>query len=101
MYQADAATPKWLIIAKTTCHTLAVKIRRSSGNTEVLIGSPHRTWLVAASVEYINRVFDDYLAYGNLGYDEIRDKVVLELGPGDNLGVALRFLAAGASRVVC
>jgi len=100
-YQAGASTPKWLIIAKNVCHNLALKIRRSFGHTEALIGSTHRALPVSASVEYINRVFNGYLAYGSVSLDEICDKAVLELGPGDNLGVALRFLAAGASRVVC
>jgi SAM-dependent methyltransferase len=65
------------------------------------VGSTHRDWPTSASVAYVNRVFEDYLAYGNLRSEDIRDKVVLELGPGDNLGVALRFLSAGASKVVC
>ena len=32
--------------------------------------------------------------------EDLEGKAILELGPGDNLGLALRFIAAGAERVV-
>jgi SAM-dependent methyltransferase len=56
---------------------------------------------VEASLGYINTVFEDYLRYGNVGPDELRGQMVLEIGPGDNLGVALRFISKGAAKVVC
>jgi hypothetical protein len=33
--------------------------------------------------------------------DMLQDKRVLEIGPGGNAGVALKFLLAGAKQVVC
>jgi SAM-dependent methyltransferase len=54
---------------------------------------------VAQSVDYVNSSFEALLRHG--GIDGVEGKHVLEIGPGDNLGVALRFLAAGAERMVC
>ena len=48
-------------------------------------------------VSYVWTVADDYLHYGAVDdLSRIRGKDILELGPGDNLGVALAFLARGA-----
>lgn len=49
-------------------------------------------------VGYIRYMFDEYLRYLPNG---IQGKTVLELGPGDNFGVALLCLAHGADTVVC
>src|SRR5262249_47424270 len=56
---------------------------------------------VSNSIDYIDRVFRDYLEYGELNENLVRNARILELGPGDNVGVALRFLALGARQVVC
>ena len=63
-------------------------------------GSTHKTWPVDWSVGYIERVFQDYLECANLPSRAVEGKQILEIGPGDNLGVALKFLAAGAAQVV-
>jgi hypothetical protein len=70
------------------------KIDSPSGATTV-----HRP--LETSLEYVNRVFADFVRYGNLTPDQIRGKRMLEFGPGDNVGVALRFLAWGAAEVIC
>jgi len=64
-------------------------------------GTTHRALSVPESIDYIHRVFDDYLRWGNLSSEDLLDKTVLEVGPGDNLGVALLFASHGARRVVC
>ena len=53
------------------------------------------------SIDYIDAQFEDYLQYGELSGRDLSGKRILELGFGDNVGVALRFLASGASQVVC
>ena len=54
------------------------------------------------AVAYVRSVVDDYVTYGALGDGErLRGKDVLEVGPGDNLGVALCLLARGANSVTC
>jgi SAM-dependent methyltransferase len=55
---------------------------------------------VAQSVRYVDEVFAGYVRHGDLGAGRLHGMRVLELGPGDNLGVALRLVAAGASEVV-
>lgn len=48
------------------------------------------------SLNYIERVYRDYLGYAEL--DRFRGTVA-ELGPGDNFGVALMLLGNGAEAV--
>ena len=48
------------------------------------------------SLDYIERVYADYLTYGGLEGFSGR---VAEIGPGDNFGVALRMLGSGATEV--
>jgi SAM-dependent methyltransferase len=56
-------------------------------------------WDPKGSVEYINEVYADYFTYSRLSKSWIKGIRVLEIGPGENLGVAVRFLADGASFV--
>jgi hypothetical protein len=71
------------------------------GAIETIHGSTHSKTVVADSLAYISKQFNDYLTYASLKPNDIINKKILELGPGDNLGVALRFLAAGADSVLC
>lgn len=54
----------------------------------------------AQSLSYLNDVYGDYFAYSGLARSSIEGKTVLEVGPGENLGVGLNFIADGAARVV-
>lgn len=92
--------PRWLIIALNVRHNFAAKRRLRRNVFESDIGATHARLSSAESVTYINRVFADYLRFARLTPEAIRGKRVLELGPGDNLGVALRFYAAGATHVI-
>jgi len=93
---------KTVIIAHNIYNNWRVSRRVSSGNIEASYGSSHSHISdLSDSVGYINATFEDYLRYAELSPDTIRGKRVLEIGHGDNLGVALRFLAAGAAEVVC
>ena len=62
-------------------------------------GATHRGLAVGDSVAYVDSVYGDYLRYAELPESRLAGASVLELGPGDNFGVALRFSAAGARRV--
>jgi SAM-dependent methyltransferase len=64
-------------------------------------GATHQSFSAAQSVEYIRKVFGDYLTYGGVSKEWIRGKRVLEIGPGDNFGVALLLAASGARQIVC
>lgn len=53
-------------------------------------------------VEYARKTVDDYAFYGAAGRPEpFAGADILEIGPGDNLSVALLMLARGAESVTC
>ena len=70
--------------------------RLARGNLATRSGTRHATLSLNESLDYIDRVYRDYLAYGGLTRFSGR---VAEIGPGDNFGVALRMLGDGASEV--
>lgn len=96
-----ATKSKTALVAYKIYHNWQFKRRFASGDNESLHGSTHSHIPLADSLAYINAQFDDYLRYGELAPEDLRGKRIFELGFGDNIGVALRFLAVGASQVVC
>lgn len=58
------------------------------------------TGLLQDEVTYIKTVLSDYLTYAGLSAEAIREKRILEIGPGHSLGLALRLLSLGATQVV-
>jgi SAM-dependent methyltransferase len=65
-------------------------------------GSTGLNMSVEDAANYARRVVADYIRYGADGDPErLNGKDVLEVGPGDNLGVALLLLARGAHTVTC
>src|SRR5215813_11032433 len=72
-----------------------------SGKTTTAYGSTHEFWSLEKSIDYIERVFREYLEYAGLTPEAVAGKRILEVGPGDNFGVALKFIVAGAAQVVC
>lgn len=101
MSRSAPSKPRWLIIAANARHNLNARWRLARGRVESDIGSTHAGWTPAQSVEYINRVYDNYVNYSKLSSQQLEDRQILEIGPGDNLGVALRLYAAGAAKVTC
>jgi len=96
-----AKQSKTAIIAYKIFENHQIKKRFQSGNFETLHGATHIRKSISESLNYIDSQFADYLAYSGLSQEMLRGKRIFELGFGDNVGVALRFLAAGAARVVC
>ena len=92
---------KSLLIAFKIYQNWRMKRRFASGEIETEHGSTHSKKNLDESLSYIDEQFADYLTYGQLTSAQLRGKKILELGFGDNVGVALRFLATGAARVVC
>jgi len=70
--------------------------RLAAGQLETGSGARHAELDSAASLSYVERVYDDYLAYG--GLERFRGSVA-EIGPGDSFAVALRILGSGADHV--
>ena len=91
------------IIAHKIYENWRMKRQFRSGNFESLHGSTHSTIIkqLSESIDYINVQFDDYLKYSGLASERLQGMKIFELGFGDNVGVALKFIAAGAAQVVC
>lgn len=68
----------------------------NAGRLETDGGTTHATLSVGESLNYIEAVFADYKRYAGVGRFSGR---VAELGPGDNCGVALLFLADGCEHI--
>jgi SAM-dependent methyltransferase len=95
-----ARARKSLIIVKHLVHNWRCRFRSALGETQSSIGSTHARKSVAESLDYVDRVYRDYVFYGNLTREHIEGRRILEIGAGDNFGVALQFIAAGAAQVV-
>ena len=96
-----AGQSKTLIIAHRILDNWRRRRAFKSGNTVTAYGSTHEFWSLERSVSYIEQVYREYLEYAGLGPEALRGRRILEVGPGDNFGVALKFLVAGATQVVC
>jgi len=95
-----AGQSKTLIIAHRIFDNWRRRRAFKAGNTVSAYGSTHEFWSLERSVSYIESVYREYLEFAGLGPEALRGKRILEVGPGDNFGVALKFLAAGAAQVV-
>ena len=98
--KAAAKRSKWLVVLATIAEDLRSRWAGRRGPAPSTSGSTHRALSLEESLSYVDAVLADYLQYGQLSSATLTGKQVLELGPGDNYGVALRFLASGAERVV-
>ncbi len=70
--------------------------RLARGRLETRSGKRHDALALDQSLAYIDRVHGDYCCYGGLARFE---GSIVEIGPGDNFGVALCLLAGGAAEV--
>ena len=90
---------KWGVVAANVYQDLMRRVGVVSGQ----IGNPYTVAQtngdLPQALNAINHTFDMYLRH--LEPSDLEGARVLEVGPGHNVGVALRFIAAGASRVVC
>jgi hypothetical protein len=96
-----ARRSKALIIAYKIFINWRMRRRFASGEIQTTHGSTHKAKTIAESLRYIQDQFEDYLSYSGLAAENLCGKRVLELGFGDNVGVALKFLAKGAAQVIC
>jgi SAM-dependent methyltransferase len=84
-------------IARLTASSFLRRFRFALGRIESDTGSTTSSLTVEDAVAYIHRTFNDYERYGALTAGMIEGANLLEIGPGDSLGVGLRFLARGAA----
>lgn len=98
--RSTAKRSKWLVYAASVADDQRSRLAAKRGAPPSTSGSTHSGFSLDESIAYIDVVFEDYLRYGRLTPGDLAGTRVLELGPGDNFGVALRFLGAGAEGVV-
>lgn len=92
----------WTLVPALIATNYAQGLKRALGVISSGSGSRHaRMPDVKASLSYIDGVFTDYARYVPPSAPGFQNAAVLEIGPGDNFGVALQFLTHGASRVTC
>jgi len=87
---------KWALIAYTILHSTRVRWRFEQGKFDSITGSTHMKFTDEQSVAYCLRQYNEYFQYGHLTPSMLEGRTVLEYGPGDNVGVGLLFIAAGA-----
>src|SRR5262249_15362252 len=90
---------KWAVVATNVYQDILRSAHLRSdqiGQVTVQAATPED---VDRALQVINSTYNGYLRYSGIDAADMRGKHVLELGPGDNIGVALRFAAAGASAV--
>lgn len=100
-----ARAPRWLkemlkqsslgVCAYLLATDRAAAVRYSLGRIDTESGMTHFSLSLSESIAYIKEVFDDYKRYS--GVERFHGRVA-EVGPGDNCGVGLLFLADGCER---
>jgi SAM-dependent methyltransferase len=87
----------WLCCVYYLITDLLAKLRYYKGNIDTDSGSIHTDMLsIDSSLAYIEEVFNDYKYYS--GVQRFKGRVA-EVGPGDNCGVGMLFLADGCESV--
>jgi SAM-dependent methyltransferase len=89
---------KWPTIAYEVQKNLRSRARGRRGGLRTITAHGASLGMPAERVAYSRKVFDLYQERGSL---DPAGRRVLELGPGEDLCVALRYLAAGAEQVSC
>jgi SAM-dependent methyltransferase len=74
------------------------RLRFALGRIDSTTGSSTSALEIETAAAYLTRTFQDYQRFGGLTAENIAGANLLEVGPGDSLGVGLLFLAHGASR---
>ena len=98
--QRLAAVPGVIVLARILKNHLdGIRQRLHLGSYRI-DGVTHLHKNIDESVTYVVDVFEDYFRYGGIEKEAIEGKKVLEIGPGDSLGVALLMAGLGARQVV-
>lgn len=99
LWKPAAKRIRWVVIASNVSHDALRRVGIRSDQ----IGQPNFAALPLSEVPpYIARVsatVAGYEKYGGLSPAALRGRRVLEIGPGETIGVALQFIAAGAAHV--
>lgn len=91
---------KWGIIATHVVHNTLRRFGIVRGQIDDLYSAPQPDSEIPHALSRLNHTFEQYLQYGPLSRETLSGLDVLEIGPGNTIVIALRFLAAGAARAV-
>jgi SAM-dependent methyltransferase len=89
---------KWFLIASNIYSDTLRRTHLTSSQIGGNTGGARRDLLEPTRVL---ETYQNYLKNSGLPSNAIHGKRILEIGPGDNIGVALKLIASGASQVVC
>ena len=92
---------KWPTIAYEVQKNLLSRARGRRGGLRAITAIGAMLDPPQQRVAQSRTAFEAFLRHGDLDRQDVEGLRVLELGPGEDLGVALRFLAGGASKVSC
>jgi SAM-dependent methyltransferase len=92
---------KWPTIAYEVQKNLRSRARGRRGTLQAITALGATLQAPAERVAYSRTAFESYRENGGLEAGELEGLRVLELGPGEDLCNALRFIAAGAAKVTC
>lgn len=95
-----ALRSKAIIIAFNIYNNYRVKRRFKVGNAESDHGVAHIAMSLEESLRYIDHSYEIFLRWPGFSPETFAGKRILEVGTGDNLGLALRFISAGAASIV-
>jgi len=99
VWKPAAKRVRWVVIASNLCNDTLRRVGIRSDQ----IGQPDYAALPVSEIpKYLGRIdatIAGYEKYGGLSPAVVRDKHVLEIGPGETIGVALWFSGAGAAHV--
>jgi SAM-dependent methyltransferase len=101
LFKRLAGRSRLLLICYYIYENWRVFVNLKRGRRIDTVGSRHAGMTINESLKYIDKVVNDYFSFSGLPRNYIINKRILEIGPGDNLGVALTLLSEGASQVVC
>src|SRR5262245_58918133 len=100
MKKALAAVPGAIVAARIGAK-LWHGVRGRMGLPYTADGVTHQERSIDDAVTYIEDVFAEYFEFAGREPDSVAGQSVLEIGPGDSLGVALLFAGHGARSVTC
>lgn len=93
---------KWLTVVRELARNAGARRRARRGPLTTESGTQSRGVDVEAAAAYASSTFETTIVrLGGLAAPDLAGARVLEVGPGDHLGFALRLLAAGAAEVTC
>src|SRR6476660_5234866 len=91
---------KWFLVATNIGQDSLRRFRLKSGQIGQDESIQHNSSNLTVDLKHINLTYRRYMDAAGLTAEKIRGMTVLELGPGFNIGIPMRFLADGAEKVV-